>query len=45
LIFYGFGVERDVVDRPVRAVDIAPTLAHLAGIPAPPDVDGVTLVR
>jgi hypothetical protein len=45
LVFFGLGVERDVVDRPVRAVDIAPTLAYLAGIPVPSDVDGATIIR
>lgn len=45
LIFYGLGVDRDVSDLPVRTVDVAPTLAHLAGIPAPPNIDGVPLIR
>jgi predicted AlkP superfamily pyrophosphatase or phosphodiesterase len=45
LIFYGFGVDRGVSDTPVSAVDIAPTLAHLAGIAIPPEVDGVPVIQ
>ena len=40
LIFFGSGVSSGVSDSPVRAVDIAPTLARLAGISAPDDLDG-----
>jgi predicted AlkP superfamily pyrophosphatase or phosphodiesterase len=45
LIFYGSGVEAGVSTDPVRTVDIAPTLAGLAGIPAPTDLDGQVLFR
>jgi predicted AlkP superfamily pyrophosphatase or phosphodiesterase len=45
LIFLGAGVEPGVVTDPVRTVDVAPTLAFLAGITTPADLDGVPLVR
>jgi hypothetical protein len=45
LIFFGNRVEPGVFSGPVRTVDIAPTLAGLAGIPAPTDLDGVPLLR
>jgi predicted AlkP superfamily pyrophosphatase or phosphodiesterase len=40
LIFLGGGVEPGFSTSPVRTVDVAPTLAELSGIPAPPDLDG-----
>lgn len=40
LIFIGRGVKPGSSDAPVRSVDIAPTLAGLAGIPTPKDLDG-----
>ncbi len=40
LIFYGTGVKAGVSHYPVRTVDIAPTLAELAGIGTPSDLDG-----
>jgi predicted AlkP superfamily pyrophosphatase or phosphodiesterase len=40
LIFYGPGLEAGVSMDPVRTVDIAPTLARLAGIQVPADLDG-----
>jgi hypothetical protein len=40
LIFYGAGVSAGVSTDPVRTVDVAPTLARLAGIPIPTDLDG-----
>jgi len=45
LIFYGTGVDEGVSETPVRSVDVAPTLARLAGVPVPTDVDGTSLVR
>ncbi len=44
-IFYlaGPGVRRGVAIPPVRNVDVAPTLAHLLGIPAPPQAQGRVL--
>jgi arylsulfatase A-like enzyme len=45
LIFFGTGVEPGVSGAPARTVDIAPTLAWLAGIPWPTDVDGVLLLQ
>ena len=45
LIFYGAGVERGVSVDPVKTVDIAPTLAELAGITTPDDLDGQPLLK
>jgi arylsulfatase A-like enzyme len=45
LVFFGPGVEAGVSHDPVRTVDIAPTLAALAGIAAPDDLDGRPLFR
>lgn len=45
LIFFGAGVEKGVSEASVRSVDIAPTLAHLAGIPMPTDLDGIPLIQ
>jgi len=44
LIFYGAGVPAGSTDRPVASVDVAPTLAALAGIAVPNDLDGVALL-
>ncbi len=43
LVFYGAGVEPGVSADRVRTVDLAPTLATLAGVEAPPDLDGRSL--
>ena len=43
LIFYGAGVEAGRSDERAATVDVAPTLAALAGIPAPGDLDGRVL--
>ncbi|MEJ2239529.1 MAG: FG-GAP-like repeat-containing protein, partial [Gemmatimonadales bacterium] len=43
LVFMGAGVRRGTSASPVRSVDVAPTLASLAGIPIPAHVDGVSL--
>jgi hypothetical protein len=40
LIFIGRGVKPGSSDARVRSVDVAPTLAGLAGIPTPEDLDG-----
>ena len=40
LIFYGSGVDAGTSTESVRTVDIAPTLAWLAGVAAPTDLDG-----
>lgn len=45
LIFMGPGIEAGSVETPVRAMDIAPTLAELAGILYPNDLDGKPLLR
>lgn len=45
LIFFGAGVEKGISMDPVRTVDIAPTLALLAGIDTPDDLDGQPLLR
>jgi hypothetical protein len=40
LILLGRGVEPGSSDVPVASVDLAPTLARLAGVPIPADLDG-----
>lgn len=40
ILLLGAGVEPGVSDAPVYTVDFAPTLAGLAGIPIPDDLDG-----
>ncbi len=44
LIFYGAGINTGSSDGPAATVDIAPTLAALAGIPTPDDLDGKVLI-
>jgi arylsulfatase A-like enzyme len=44
LILMGPGVEPGKVDERVRPMDLAPTLAALAGIPYPDDLDGRPLI-
>jgi predicted AlkP superfamily pyrophosphatase or phosphodiesterase len=44
LILFGPGVPAGRVHTRVNSVDLAPTLAELAGIPAPPEIDGRSLV-
>lgn len=44
MILVGPGVEVGTVDDPVRPLDLAPSLAKLAGIPFPDDLDGKPLV-
>lgn len=43
LVFWGPGIPAGVHARPVRSVDIAPTLAAMLGVPAPGDLDGTDL--
>jgi hypothetical protein len=45
LIFLGPGIEPGRSSDPVYSVDIVPTLALLAGISAPSDLDGVPILR
>lgn len=45
IAFMGAGVTPGVSDERARTVDIAPTLAALAGIPAPDDLDGRVVFR
>jgi hypothetical protein len=45
LIFYGSGIDAGISREAVRTVDVAPTLAELAGIEAPSDLDGQPLLR
>ncbi len=40
VIFMGGGVEPGLSDDRVSTADVAPTLADLAGVPFPPDLDG-----
>jgi predicted AlkP superfamily pyrophosphatase or phosphodiesterase len=44
LVFMGAGVTPGYSDEPAHTVDMAPTLAALAGIPVPEDVDGRPLL-
>jgi len=44
LLFMGPGVPHGMSDQRARTVDVAPTLARLAGIPAPDDLDGFPLI-
>jgi len=45
LVFMGPAVAQGASAEPVRAVDVAPTLAGLLGIPVPPDLDGRSILR
>ncbi|MFC1660225.1 alkaline phosphatase family protein [Gemmatimonadota bacterium] len=45
LILMGSGIEGGRVEDPVMPLDLAPTLAALAGIPFPDDLDGKPLIR
>jgi len=40
ILFLGAGVQSGVSDAPVYTVDFAPTLAGLAGVIVPDDLDG-----
>jgi Type I phosphodiesterase / nucleotide pyrophosphatase len=40
IAFLGDDIPATVIDRRVAAVDVAPTLARLAGVPLPSDLDG-----
>lgn len=44
-LLVGAGVRQGVSHTPVYTVDLAPTLAGLAGVPAPPDLDGRAVYR
>jgi hypothetical protein len=44
LVFMGYGVRAGSNAKPVRTVDVAPTLARLAGIKAAPALDGRPLL-
>jgi predicted AlkP superfamily pyrophosphatase or phosphodiesterase len=44
MVLMGPGIEAGIVDEDVRPMDLAPTLATLAGIPFPDDLDGKPLV-
>jgi hypothetical protein len=43
LVFWGAGVAPARVDEPAFTVDLAPTLAHRLGVPAPAELDGRVL--
>jgi len=45
MIFFGKGVIPGVRTDPVRTIDVAPTLAALAGIPIPVPVDGSAVLQ
>ncbi len=44
MILMGPGIEAGTDERSVRPMDLAPTLAFLAGIPFPDDLDGKPLM-
>jgi predicted AlkP superfamily pyrophosphatase or phosphodiesterase len=44
LFVFGAGIEPEIREELARSVDVAPTLAELAGIPYPHDLDGRPLV-
>ena len=44
IVLLGPGIEGGRRDDPVRTVDVAPTLAALAGVTVPDDLDGLSLV-
>ena len=44
IIFYGAGVQRHVTQIGGRTVDVAPTLAALAGVRTPSNLDGKSLI-
>jgi arylsulfatase A-like enzyme len=41
----GTGVRAGTSEAPANTVDMAPTLARLAGIPTPDDLDGTVVYR
>jgi arylsulfatase A-like enzyme len=43
LLLLGAGIEAGVSSLPARTVDVAPTLAYLAGVSFPESVDGQVL--
>jgi hypothetical protein len=43
LLFFGAGVRHGRSAEPARTIDLAPTLARLAGIPVPSGLDGRAL--
>jgi hypothetical protein len=43
IVFLGGGIPAGISNAPARTVDIAPTLAQLAGLPTPATVDGRAL--
>ena len=45
LIFLGNGINKGISEETARTVDVAPTLAFLAGIEVPDDLDGVSLFQ
>jgi hypothetical protein len=45
LVFMGMGVSAGASAVPARTVDVAPTLARLAGIPFPAGLDGRSLLK
>ena len=45
LVVLAPGLEPERLDIPARTIDLAPTLAHLMGIPIPEEVDGRPLVE
>ena len=44
VVFYGDGVPHRTEETRARTVDVAPTLAALAGVATPPDLDGRAVV-
>ena len=43
LIFFGSNIKKGVNKEEAHLIDVSPTLAYIAGIPIPKDVDGKAL--
>ncbi len=44
LIFWGNNIKSGTDKKEAHIMDVSPTLAHLAGIPVPKNVDGKPLI-
>lgn len=44
LVFFGSNIKAGINKKEAHLIDVSPTLAHIAGIPIPKDVDGKALI-